>query len=349
MRRKIGAVLALVLAIAAAYLLIANWQLRRWLLRQSAQLGCSLEYQSAKATTPGVFRVAGARLTQCSDGRWSGRVVRGEARVALRSLLAGPLQPLRVELEVDTLRFGSFTLEGALHLVVETRERVATAELRTAELSLRQDGRALASSSHVRLDAEIPLGKSAPLGTAEIMLRALSSTPLALATDGPVGGSVRWHLDTRVPRLHAEQGVVRTAAWRLREQLVQATLELGHASCSSTGCSGGGRLLLQGKDAQVLLEQLRAPEALSFALSGLKNAPFTLSSNVQFADGNWTFEDLEVRTDEATLSGTAAIRGSDRAGTLRVVYRGVSLGVQFSNAQSNVVFDPPEGWPRSGT
>ena len=118
-----GVVATLALFVCAAYLLVANWNLRRSLRAQSAQLGCSLEYASATALMPGRFRVRGARLSNCGHGGWSALVVKAEGEVELRSLIWGAVRLQRIELELSELQTGGLALDGKVHKLEVTIKR----------------------------------------------------------------------------------------------------------------------------------------------------------------------------------------------------------------------------------
>lgn len=347
--KLVGAIATLTLFVCAAYLLFANWQLQHWLRAQSARLGCSLEYASASGLMPGHFRVRDARLSNCSYGEWSALIVKAEGEVALSSLVWGPIQFQRLELELKTLRAGGVALDGKVHVMVENRNGALSAKIRANRLDLRQDGRALASSAHTRIDAEVRVGMGAPRGSVNFALDRFSSRALPLVAEGPFTGSLQLSWDASASRLEAESIVVRTGPWRLEAQAVQATLEVHLGSYSPADTSASGRLLLEGQDVRLVLKELQAPESLSFALSGLDGAPFTLSSTVGYASGTWTFDQLKLDTAEGSVSGAVSIAGANRTGTLRIIYRGLPIGVQFSNGQTNVTFDPPKGLLRSGT
>lgn len=341
--KLVGVLATLTLFVYAAYLLVANWNLRRSLRAHSAQLGCSLEYASATALMPGRFRVRGARLSNCSHGGWSALVVKAEGEVELRSFIWGSVRLQRIELELSELQTGGVALDGKVHVLLKNRNGALNATIRADKLELRYDGRALASTAHSLIDAKISVGTGAPHGSVEFALDSFSTGPLEFAANGPVTGSLQISWDASVPRLEAESVVLRTGPWRLGDQPVQATLQLHDGRYSTAAASGSARLLLQGQDAHFVLQALQAPESLSFALSGLEGAPFTFRSNVGYASGAWTFDPLKLDTAEGSISGAVSIAGTNRSGTLRILYRGLPIGLQFSNGQSHVTINPPKG------
>lgn len=341
--KLVGALVTLTLFVCAAYLLVANRNLRRSLRAQSSQLGCSLEYASATALMPGRFRVRGARLSNCSHGGWSALVVKAEGEVELRSLIWGSVRLQRIELELSELQTGGVALDGKVHALIEKRNGALNARIRADKLELRHDGRVLASAAQTLIDAKISVGAAALHGPVKFALDSFSSGPLEFVASGPVTGSLQFSWDTDVPRLETESVVLRTGPWRLGDQPVQATLLLHDGLYSTAAASGSARLLLQGQDAHFVLQALQAPESLSFALSGLEGAPFTFRSNVGYASGAWTFDQLQLDTAKGSISGALSIAGTNRSGTLRILYRGLPIGLQFSNGQSRVTINPPKG------
>jgi hypothetical protein len=347
---KLAAMLVALAALAfASYLVVAEWQLQRWLRSRAAELGCSLEYRSATALLPGHFRVDAVRLSDCNDGRWSARLGKAEGEVALRSLIWGPVQPEHVQFELDSLHVGAVALEGKPHLSIRYRLGAVQAQLHANKLSLREHERVLSSSGDAVVSSRFVASGGKARGTATFNIQSFTSTPLALAVDKSLAGNVQASWDLSMPRLELRDGDIPSLPVLLRGESLQATLRLHRLSWMPSGIAGTGRLLIQGQDAHVLLEVLKVPQALRFALSGLENSRFTLRTSVAYASGKWTFEQVELDADEASASGVVSIDGPNRAGTLRFVYRGLAMGVQFSNDQSNVVFDPADDWPRAGT
>ncbi|HEX2877562.1 MAG TPA: hypothetical protein VHP33_40215 [Polyangiaceae bacterium] len=272
--------------------------------------------------------------------------MKAEGEVELRSLIWGSVRLQRIELELSELQTGGVALDGKVHALIEKRNGALNARIRADTLELRHDGRALASAARTLIDAKISVGAAAPHGPVKFALDSFSSGPLEFVASGPVTGSLQLSWDTDVPRLETESVVLRTGPWRLGDQPVQATLQLHDGRYSTAAASGSARLLLQGQDAHFVLQALQAlqaPESLSFALSGLEGAPFTFRSNVGYASGAWTFDQLQLDTAEGSISGALSIAGTNRSGTLRILYRGLPIGLQFSNGQSQVTINPPKG------
>lgn len=346
--RLVAALVILGIAISSALAVIANWQLRHWLRSQAAAMGCSFEFASATADFPSTFRLRSAQLTACNQGLWSARVAHATGKVSLRSLIWGPFQLEQLGVELESLHVGGVALDGTVQVIVARRARAVHAKVWASELSLRRGAQQLATSARTSLDLEIPVGSDASPSFAQFAVQSLTSTPIALEAEGPVMGSaqISWH--ERTHRLELQEGRVGSVPVRLRGGSFRATLQSFYVSASGDATSARAGLLLEGPNAHVLLEALKAPESLSFALSALENAPFTFSSSVGYASGKWTFEDIALDTDGASVTGVASLHGSNRSGKLRLVYGGVAMGVQFSNERSNVFFNPATDWLRSG-
>ncbi|MDF3064995.1 MAG: hypothetical protein K0R38_596 [Polyangiaceae bacterium] len=339
------AVIALGLLSGAVYRWYGQRELHRWLREQAAELGCSLEYGAAEVGWPGHFSVKDALLYDCDRATWSARVTRATATVKPRSLLWGRVAPTNVALEVREVEWAGLSLRGPLHVRIESVQNGLDARIESEKLMLKQNERELADGSGVTLIITIPARRSAPRNVARFTLRSLSLPSWGLVAQEPVTGMLELGYDVGERRLEVADGNVRATSWRFGEQSLTGELSVRSASCSPTGCSGHGRAQLNGDDAVALIEQLRAPEALVFALSGLKGATFELHSRVAYGEQTWTFDDLELRAKEARIWGSASLRGGHRNGALRANYRGFSLGVQFSHDQSSVIFDPPSDWP----